>query len=242
MGALAWLMAKPIAHRGLHDADRGIVENTAAAVTAAVEAGYGIEVDLQPSLDGEAMVHHDHALGRLAEGREALRTLSAADLKARRFLASSDGMLALGELLEVVRGRVPLLLELKSRFDGDTTVATRTAAVLAGIDAPVAVMSFDPALIVVIKTLAPRLARGVVGERRFAGLGPLDRRASAVFETVRADPGFVAWRLQDLGTWPPRTARLLGRPVLSWTIRSEAERQAALRAGAEQVIFEGFRA
>ncbi|MFD2183280.1 glycerophosphodiester phosphodiesterase family protein [Rhodoplanes azumiensis] len=242
MGTLTWLTVRPIAHRGLHDAEAGIVENTAAAFTAAIAAGYGIETDLQPSRDGEAMVHHDDALGRLVEGTERLRDLDAADLRAHPYKATADRMLTLGELLDLVGGRVPLLIELKSRFDGDRTLARRVASLLGGTTAPIAVMSFDPALMVAVNALAPRLTRGLVGERRFAGAGPLDRRAGMLLDALRADPAFLAWRLQDLDAWPPRLARTFGRPLLSWTIRSAAQRDEALRAGADQVIFEGFRA
>lgn len=242
MSGLAWLTARPIAHRGLHDAPNGVVENTASAVSAAVAAGYGIEVDLQLSRDGEAMVHHDDTLGRLVEGTEPLRDLPAAELKARRFLSTADRMLTLGDLLELVGGRVPLLIELKSRFAGDTRLAARTAAVLAGTDAPVAVMSFDPDLLVALRAAAPTIVRGLVGERRFTGTRPIDRRLGFLTASLRADPAFLAWRLHDLETWPPRLARLTGRPLLSWTIRSPAQWREALDRGADQVIFEGFRA
>ena len=90
---LAWLSARPIAHRGLHDAAAGTVENTAGAFAAAVAANDGIECDLQLSADGEAMVHHDDALGRLTESSGRLADMSAAALKAVRFKASGDRML-----------------------------------------------------------------------------------------------------------------------------------------------------
>lgn len=241
MSPLAWLTARPIAHRGLHDAARGIVENTPSAIVAAVAAGYGVEVDLQPSLDGEAMVHHDHVLGRLVEGQEALRDLTAADLKTRRFHHTTDRMLTLGELLALVDGRVPLLIELKSRFDGNTIVAQRAAAVLAGTAAPVAVMSFDPALIIALRQAAPEIVCGLVGERRFTRVSPVGRRATMLLEVIQANPQFLAWRLQDLATPLPRFARAFGYPLLTWTVRSPAERAAAL-SRADQVIFEGFRA
>ncbi|NVO13618.1 MAG: glycerophosphodiester phosphodiesterase [Rhodoplanes sp.] len=241
MSPLAWLTAHPIAHRGLHDAAQGIVENTPAAVAAAVAAGYGVEVDLQPSADGEAMVHHDHVLGRLVEGREALRDLTAAELKARRFHHTADRMLTLGELLDLVGGRVPLLLELKSRFDDNTIVAQRAAAVLAGSTAPVAVMSFDPALIISLRQAAPTIVCGLVGERRFTRIRPVGRRATMLLDALRANPQFLAWRLQDLATPLPRLARAIGYPLLTWTVRSPAERAVAMSL-ADQVIFEGFRA
>ena len=82
MAKLDWLTARPIAHRGLHDASAGVIENTATAFTAAIDAGYGIECDIQVSADGEAMVHHDDALGRLTEGSGKLAEMSAAAIQA----------------------------------------------------------------------------------------------------------------------------------------------------------------
>jgi len=94
---LAWLTARPIAHRGLHDAARGIVENMPAAAAAAIAGNYGIEADLQISAEGEAMVHHDGALGRLADGDGALRDLPAARLKQVPFKATAERMMTLGD-------------------------------------------------------------------------------------------------------------------------------------------------
>ena len=128
MAALDWLIARPIAHRGLHDAAHGVIENTAAAVRAAIAASYGIEVDLQVSADGEAMVHHDAELGRLTDGDGRLDQLSAAALKRVPFRESAEHMLTLGELCDLVAGRVTILLELKSRFDGDARLPARVAA------------------------------------------------------------------------------------------------------------------
>src|SRR4029079_7275604 len=112
-----WLTARPIAHRGLHDAASGAIENTPSAFRAAVEAGYGIECDIQVSADGEAMVHHDDALGRLTEGAGPLAAMTCAELKRIAFKATADRMLTLGELCEHVAERVALVIEIKSRFD-----------------------------------------------------------------------------------------------------------------------------
>jgi len=168
MSDLAWLTARPIAHRGLHDAAAGVIENTASAFAAAIAGGYGIETDLQISGDGEAMVHHDDALGRLTFGSTRLADMTTAGIKAVRFKASDDRILTLGELGDLVGGRVPLVLELKSRFDGDYRLVQRAAAVLATYAGPVAVMSFDPSLIEALRTIAPRLTRGIVGQRPYA--------------------------------------------------------------------------
>ena len=120
---LDWLIARPIAHRGLHDAAHGLIENTAGAVRAAIAANYGIEVDVQISADGEAMVHHDDVLGRLTQGEGRLDRLNAAALKRVPFRGSDERMLTLGELCDLVDGRVTMLVELKSRFDGDEQAA-----------------------------------------------------------------------------------------------------------------------
>ena len=133
MPDLDWLIARPIAHRGLHDAENGVIENTASAFRAAVAGNYGIECDLQISADGEAMVHHDDALGRLTEGSGRLDAMTAAALRRVAFKATTDRMLTLGELCDLVAGRATLVIELKSRFDGDRAPRhARAAKVLAG--------------------------------------------------------------------------------------------------------------
>ena len=103
-----WLTARPIAHRGLHDAAAGVIENTPSAFRAAIDGGYGIECDLQISADGEAMVHHDDALGRLTDGAGRLDAMTAAALRRVAFKATADRMLTLGELCDLVAGRVTL--------------------------------------------------------------------------------------------------------------------------------------
>ena len=155
--SLDWLTARPIAHRGLHDAAAGLIENTAGAVRAAIAAGYGIEVDVQISADGEAMVHHDDVLGRLTEGEGRLDRLSAAELKRVPFRGSAERMMTLGDLCDLVAGRVTMLVELKSRFDGDERLPARVAEVLAGYRGPVAPMSFDPRQIALLRHRAPEL-------------------------------------------------------------------------------------
>ena len=168
MPSLAWLTARPVAHRGLHDASSGVIENTASAFSAAVASGYGAETDLQISADGEAMVHHDDALGRLTEGSGRLADMTATEIKRVRFKASADRVLTLGELCDLVAGRATILLELKSHFDGDRRLVQRCADVLANYAGPVAVMSFDPAMIEVVRWIAPHLTRGIVAERHYA--------------------------------------------------------------------------
>jgi glycerophosphoryl diester phosphodiesterase len=133
-------------------------------------------------------------------------------------------------LCSLVAGRATLVLELKSRFDGDLRLARRAAAVLADYAGPVAVMSFDPALVEAVRAAAPGLTRGIVAER----MPPLAR-------LLLARPQFVAYRIKNLPALAPLMARwLFGLPLLTWTVRSDADRICAGR-WADQMIFEGFR-
>ena len=243
----AWLTAQPFAHRGLHDASAGVIENTFSAFSAALHHGYGIETDLQISADGEAMVHHDDALGRLTEGQGRLAEMTAAEIKNVRFKASADRILRLSELCELVGGRAPVLLELKSHFDNDRRLAQRVTDVLAVYAGPVAVMSFDPAMIEVVRWIAPHLTRGIVVERyyvhhewdRFSGTEK--RRMAFLLHANRTRPHFIAYGVKDLPALAPLIARTLFRlPLLTWTVRSEADLARAAR-WADQIIFEGIR-
>ena len=242
---LEWLTARPIAHRGLHNAAAGVIENTASAFRAAIDGNYGIETDVQISADGEAMVHHDDTLGRLTEGHMALAAMSAAEIRSAKFKATDDRILTLSEFLELVADRVPVVIELKSHFDGDRRLAARVAEVLAAYRGPVAVMSFDPALIEHIRAIAPNLTRGIVAERHYTHhewdrLSRLEKRRLAfLLHAPSTRPHFIAYAGRDLPALAPFAARTFGLPLLTWTIRSEAERTSALRF-ADQVIFEGF--
>jgi len=246
MSGLAWLTARPIAHRGLHDAAAGLIENTASAFAAAIASGYGIETDLQISADGEAFVFHDDALGRLTEGSARLDALTAAEIEAVRFKATNDRIMTLGDLCDFVAGRAALVIELKSHFDGDRRLAQRAADVLAGYRGPVALMSFDPALIEVVRWIAPQLTRGIVAERHYTHrewdrVPVASKRSMALLlHASQTRPHFVAYAVKDLPAAAPFIARtLFRRPVLAWTVRNTADHQVAVR-WADQIIFEGW--
>lgn len=247
MAGLDWLTARPLAHRGLHDASAGVIENTATAFSAAIAGGYGMETDLQISADGEAMVHHDDALGRLTEGSGRLADMTAAALKAVRLKQTGDRILTLGELCDLVAGRATLVLELKSHFDNDPRLAQRVAAVLADYAGPVAVMSFDPAMVTSLRQFAPGLPRGIVAVRHYDHpewnrLTPTQKWQMAwLLHVNRTRPHFIAYGVRDLPALPPLVGRwIFGLPLLTWTVRSEEERRRATR-WAHQMIFEGWR-
>jgi glycerophosphoryl diester phosphodiesterase len=247
MARLDWLTARPVAHRGLHDAAAGVIENTPSAFTAAIAANYAIECDLQLAADGEAMVFHDDTLERLTEGSGALATLPAAALKRVAFRGSADHMITLGELCELVAGRVTLVIEIKSHFDGDRRLIKRAADVLLTYRGPVALMSFDPGQMAALRALAPGLARGIVAESRYGHhewdhLSARTKRALAYFtHALSTRPQFIAYSVKDLpATLPLMARRVLGLPLLTWTVRTLEDRERATRY-ADQIIFEGFR-
>jgi len=243
---LDWLTARPIAHRGLHDGASAI-ENTVSAFQAAIDGGFAIETDVQITSDGEAMVHHDFALGRLTLGSRQLAAMTAAGLKEVPFKGTSDRMMTLGELREFVNGRVPLVIELKSRFDGDLRLVKRAAQIVRGYSGRAALMSFDPAPIAALREMAPDVPRGIVAERHYdhsewRDLTPAQKRSLAfLMHLPRTRPHFVAYHVKDLPSPGPWIARhILRLPLLTWTVRSEDDRQSA-RTQADQMIFEGFR-
>jgi glycerophosphoryl diester phosphodiesterase len=245
--SLDWLTARPVAHRGLHNAAIGVIENTAGAFRAAIEADYAIETDVQISADGEAMVHHDDALGRLTEGEGRLDSFSASALKRVPFRDSAEHMMTLGELCDLVAGRATMLVELKGRFDGDDRLAARVADVLSRYNGPVAGMSFDVRQVMQLRQKAPGLIRGMTAAEyrpnSYRDLLPAGARRGLgyVRSGLSARPQFLAYAVGALpGLLPFFMRRIMCMPVLTWTVRTDAERQAAA-CYADQMIFEGFR-
>src|SRR5258706_13498132 len=167
MRAPDWLTARPVAHRGLHDAARGIIENMPGAAQAAIDGNFSIECDIQLAADGEAMVHHDDALVRLTEGSGALLGMTASQLKAVKFKDTPERMMTLGDLCALVKGRVPLVIEVKSHFDGDRKLVKRMAEVLASYSGPAAGMSFDPDQVLALREQMPALPRGIIAQRNY---------------------------------------------------------------------------
>jgi glycerophosphoryl diester phosphodiesterase len=242
---VAWLIARPVAHRGLHDVEAGLLENTSSAFEAAIAADYAIECDLQLSGDGVPMVFHDYRLDRLTSEKGEIGQRTAVDLKKIRLKSSTDFMQTISELLHQVRGRVPLLIELKSRWNGNTALARRAIEALREYKGRFALMSFDPDLVEEVRIQSPQSMRGVVAER-VAGRSwhhlPLSRRLELrhLLHLERTLPHYIAYKARDL-PWPPVSRlRAAGLPVICWTVRSEAE-AGAVRRYCDQITFEGFR-
>ncbi|MDQ3074517.1 MAG: hypothetical protein M3Q88_02735 [Pseudomonadota bacterium] len=219
------------AHRGLHS--KAVPENTLAAFHAAIEAGVGIECDLRLSRDGFAMVVHDSNLSRLCGVEIAPESLHAAALSSLPVAGTSEHIPLLGDLLELVDGRVPLLLELKRSGlpDQPTNHLCRAvAATLARYTGPLGVMSFDPTVSNWFARHAPHIRRGLVvhGDERWW------RRVSAI---ALARPQFVALGLTAITQpWAARL-RSTGMPIPCWTISNPDQRAIAARL-ADALIWE----
>jgi glycerophosphoryl diester phosphodiesterase len=233
LAELERLGAVPFAHRGLHGG--ALVENSGGAFCAAAAQGYGIELDVQLSRDGEAMVFHDYELGRLTTEQGPLAERTAAELQSIRLYVGNEVMPRLSETLETIAGRVPLLIEVKSRDRRAAPLCRAVAAALNGYEGPVGIMSFNPLVGSWFARHAPDVLRGlVVTEEGKRGVrGRIERRLFL----WRSAADFLAYDVRDLPSRFAAAARGRGLPVYTWTVRSEADRARA-GANADQIIFE----
>ncbi|KFE34808.1 glycerophosphodiester phosphodiesterase family protein [Thioclava atlantica] len=238
----------PIAHRALHDLSLGRPENSRAAIRAAIEAGYGIEIDLQLSADGVPVVFHDYSLHRLTEETGPVRGRSAAELGAIRLKGGEEGIPTFAEILELVGGRVPLLVELKDQ-DGALGLSVgaleeAAAALLKDYEGPVAVMSFNPHAVEAFSRYAPDIPVGLTTSAYLQddwALLPVARgeelRHIPDFDRVKA--AFISHEAKDLSAARVAELKALGVPILCWTIRS-VDDEALARQVADNVTFEGY--
>jgi len=247
-----WLTARPIAHRGLHDRGAGIVENTLAAAEAAIARNFAIECDVQLSRDGEAMVFHDDTLDRLTHASGPLVEKSSSELRDVRFRSGLEPIPTFQELLERVADRAPIVCEIKSAFDGDSRLADRIAQLAADYAGPLAIKSFDPAILVHYRKHpnppGPRGAPcplGIVAEARYddgywRALSSDQRiRLANFLHYEETRPDFLSYCVDDLPNAVPFLLRALNAtPVMAWTVRTPAQRGLAAQ-WADQMIFEG---
>ncbi|TMV94557.1 phosphodiesterase [Thioclava sp. BHET1] len=238
----------PIAHRALHDVADGRPENSLAAIRAAIASGYAIEIDLQPSSDGVPMVFHDYHLTRLTGQDGPIAQRSAAELAEIKLRGGDEGVPSLEQVLELVAGQVPLLIEIKDQ-DGALGpnvggLGQASATLLRSYRGPLAVMSFNPHAIADFASAAPEICVGLTTcdyAPEDWPLIPEPRRAElrAIPDLERTGAGFISHQAEDLGA--PRVSELAAQslPILCWTIRSPDEESAA-RAIADNITFERY--
>lgn len=241
----AWLTARAVAHRGLHDASSGRVENTLPAFEAAIARGFAIECDVQLTADAQAVVFHDDTLDRLTSESGAVveRPLNA--LAGIDVTGSGSTILSLARFLAAVGGRTPVLIEMKSRFNGVTKLADAVAGALGAYSGPAAVMSFDPALVARFKTHKTGHPVGIVAMPMRADdwphVSPIKRLLNGLLLSPTAfKADFIAYDQRSLPAPAPFAARYLGgKALLSWTVK-DAQTAKRIRRYVHQIIFEGF--
>jgi glycerophosphoryl diester phosphodiesterase len=245
---LGWLIARPIAHRGLHDVAAGVIENSIPAAEAAIAGSFGIECDVQLSADGEAMVFHDFVLDRLTEKTGKVAELKADALAAITLKGSQARIPTLARFLDAIAGRVPLVIEIKSRFNGDLALTRRAAEIVSErAGQPIVFKSFDPEIVTALRAIAPAIPRGIVAMNDYsiyddyAHLDDARRHAMAnLLHFGESRPDFLSWKVVDLESAAPYLCRnALGMPLMTWTVRTPADREMAVRH-ADQMVFEGF--
>lgn len=232
---IAWLSGHDYAHRGLHGG--AIPENSLAAFSAAIAVGLGIECDVQRSADDGAVVFHDWDLDRLTGESGPVRGRTAAELAQVALGEGPNRIPTLADVLALVGGRVPLLIEVKTRRGrriGPLCLAVRRA--LEGYAGAVAVMSFDPRVAAWFRRHAPRVVRGlVISEEGARTLSASFRRYQALWQ---ARPDFLAYDVRDLPSHFAARQRRRGLPVLTWTVRTPTLSQRATEH-ADAAIVEG---
>lgn len=241
-------LGRPLAHRGLHDATRGVIENSMQAVQAAIAQGYGIEVDVQPSADETPMVFHDYMMKRLTGDAGPIHGRTTAELAKTRLVGSTDTIPTLSDVLAEVAGRVPILIEIKDqdmRLGPDIgTLQSEVCNIVRDYTGPVALMSFNPHVMASVKAQLPDTPIGLVTDPFNAKDWPNvpdARRAELVTipdaEILNVD--FISHNRSDLGSAPIRGLKTRGLPILCWTVRS-AEEERDARKIADNITFEGF--
>jgi glycerophosphoryl diester phosphodiesterase len=240
---------RPIAHRGLHDITKGRIENTMPAFEAAIARGYAIECDLQPLADGTPVVFHDETLDRLIDASGRIDQRTTKDLAHLAYKAAPKvRILTFAELLDVVAGAVPLFVEIKSDWTPPRRdFLERVGKLVRRYKGPLALMSFDPAVMTAMREIAPKTPRGIVSGRYQSPGWWLEtlgaergRRLTDLLESGPAAPSFYSYHVKSLPTPVTEYVRKVqGLPVICWTVRTVEERRIA-KVWADAPTFEGY--
>ncbi len=232
----SWIIKRPIAHRGLHD--EFLPENSKAAYENAIKNGYPIEMDIQLTKDGELVCFHDDNMKRMTGVDAFVYDKTLSEIREMRLAGTDEGIMTFGEFLKLVGGKVPLMIEIKTtaRYK---EVAEKTVRALDGYTGEFAVQSFDPRIIKVVRQSAPEIIRGqLICRKRHKGVAYYkDFLLRHGLLNFLSKPDFINMNVECLPV-PKRIKR--GRRVISWTIRTESDKEKAYKY-AENVIFEKMR-
>ena len=240
MNALESVFAQPIAHRGLHHPSTGPIENSAAAFIAAIDKSFAIECDIQLTGDDQPVVFHDYKLDRLTAQKGRLKQISAEQFRRIPVNGSSDQLITFEEFLNLVDGRTPLIVELKSQFKRNHIMAKKVVEAAKNYHGPLVFKSSDAGLIIELRKSGCTHAKGMVIKRK------MSRRAKWMegivlkyllhYPWTRFD--FLSCKVDDLEMPHVRFLRAIGYKVMTWTVRTQSARAAAA-LHADQIIFEG---
>ena len=228
-----WLTERPIAHRGYHDLNRAVWENTLSAFSRAVEAGFAIECDLQYAADAIPVVFHDDDLKRLCGIEGDVRQRTAAELGLLTIGGAADKVPTLRQLLDLVKGRVPLVLELKGRKGDDDGFAMAVLDTIENYEGPIALMSFDTWLLKDLKGLGTTRPVGLTAE------GARPENFAVHEEAMQYGLDFISYYYGHLPNAFISRQRDLGKQVITWTVRDD-EARTITALNADQMTFEGF--
>lgn len=247
-GLRAPFVGRNYAHRGLYARDQSVPENSLPAFEAAARAGYGIELDVQFSSDRRLVVFHDDTLDRMTALRGWVRDHDWAELSAACLAGTQQTIPLFSQALETVGGRVPLIVEIKSRreYDGAYLDALCAAVLeeLGRYDGSYCIESFDPRVLHCIRKRAPGVLRGQLIDS-FDGFRGEGARAvwayllSHGFGNFLGRPHFIAWAPRPQN-WAIRLCDRLGAMMVYWTARPDAD-VAELRRRYDGIIFEWYR-
>ncbi|KNY17019.1 glycerophosphodiester phosphodiesterase [Shinella sp. SUS2] len=233
MQKFPWLTERPIAHRGYHDLNRKVWENTLSAFARAADAGFAIECDLQYAADAVPVVFHDDDLKRLCGIEGDVRQRTAAELGLLKVGGTEDGVPTLRRLLDLVEGRVPLVLELKGREGDDDGFAMAVLDTIEDYDGPVALMSFDHWLLKDLTAIGTSRPVGLTAE------GARPENFAVHEEAMQLGLDFISYHYGHLPNAFISRQRDLGRQVITWTVRDD-EARTITALNADQMTFEGF--
>jgi glycerophosphoryl diester phosphodiesterase len=233
MHDLASLTHRPIAHRGLHDGNHAVWENTLSAFERAIAAGYSIECDLQYAADAMPVVFHDDDMERLCNIKADIRSMTSSELSLVSIGGTKDKVASLKAMLKFVKGRVPLTIELKGREGDDEGFASAVLETLEGYQGDVTLMSFDTWLLKELKELESPFPVGLTAEGTKETDFEMHRKAMAY------GLDFISYNVMHIPNPFIDGERARGVPVITWTVRTK-EQAAHSYANADQITFEGF--
>lgn len=245
MTDLGFISRLPIAHRGLHNAEQNIVENSRGSVEAAIAHGYAIEIDVQLTKDNQAVVFHDEALDRLIDRTGNVVDFTLSELQKMAYKMGGETIISFAQLLEIVKGQVPLIVEVKSLTKNIGPLAAHVANLMQDYKGDICIMSFNPFTVREFKRIAPQIIRGIVAEynmtpHEWPGTNSLTRFLfKNLLHWPLISPHFISYHVHDLPRLSVSIAKWFGVPIITWTVKS-AKDAAYSEKHADQITFEGY--